>query len=89
MCASCVVYTVWLHMAGMLHGTVAMHALFYALLLIASFVVCAVYNVQDQHNLPNDSPLLKNTCIRQVVLDKCFPPNKGSVAFADTGMGRK
>ena len=39
----------------------------------ASFVLCAVYSVKDHHNLPNYSPLLTKTCIRQVVLDKWFP----------------
>ena len=42
----------------------------------ASFVcVCAVYSVKDQHNLPNCLPLLRKTCVRQVVLDKWFPLN--------------
>ena len=40
----------------------------------ASFVVCAV-RVKDHHNLPNYSPRLKNTCVRQVVLDKWFRLN--------------
>ena len=39
----------------------------------ASFVVCAVSGVNDHHNLQNYSPLLKKTCVRQVVLDKWFP----------------
>ena len=39
----------------------------------ASFVVCAVYGVKDHHDLQIYSPLLKKTCVRQVVLDKWFP----------------
>ena len=39
----------------------------------ASFVVCVVHSVKDHLILPNDSPLLKSTRARQVVLDKWFP----------------
>ena len=37
--------------------------------------MCCVFvgHVKDHHNLLNYSPLLKNTCVRQVVLDKWFP----------------
>ena len=41
----------------------------------ASCVLCAVYSVKDHHDLLDCSPLLKNTCVRQVVLDKWFPLN--------------
>ena len=37
------------------------------------FSLCIVYSVRDHHNLLHDSPRLKKTCTRQVVLDKCFP----------------
>ena len=40
----------------------------------ASFASCAAYSVKDRRNLPNCSPLSKKTCVRQVVLDKWFPP---------------
>ena len=33
--------------------------------------------VKDHHNLAQYSPLLKNTCVRQVALDKWFPLNRG------------
>ena len=39
----------------------------------ASFVLCVFRRVKDHCNLLYYSSLLKNTCIRQVVLDKCFP----------------
>ena len=39
----------------------------------ASFVLRVFRRVKDHHNLPHDSPLLKNTGVRQVVLDKLFP----------------
>ena len=39
----------------------------------ASFVVCVFRDVKDHHNLPHYSPRSKNTCVRQVVLDKWFP----------------
>ena len=39
----------------------------------ASFVLCVVRHVEDHHNLLHDSPLLKKTCVGQVVLDKWFP----------------
>ena len=29
--------------------------------------------IKDHHSLPRYSPLLKKTCVRQVVLDKWFP----------------
>ena len=35
-----------------------------------SFVLCVFRRVHDQHNLLYHSPLLKETCVRQVVLDK-------------------
>ena len=40
----------------------------------ASFDSCAVCCVEDPHNLHHDSPLLKNTCVRQAVLGNWFPP---------------
>ena len=39
----------------------------------ASFVLRAVYSVKDHLNLTKYSPLLKKTCVRQVVSDKWFP----------------
>ena len=36
-------------------------------------LLCAVYTVKDHCDLPYCSPLLKKTCVRQVVLDKWFP----------------
>ena len=33
----------------------------------ASFVLCVFCRVKDHHDLLHDSPLLKNTCVRQVV----------------------
>ena len=35
----------------------------------ASFVSCGVYSVEDHHALLHRSPLVKNTRVRQVVLD--------------------
>ena len=43
-------------------------------LLYALFVV-----VKDRHSLLQYSQLLQNTCVRHVVLDKCFPVNFGSL----------
>ena len=40
----------------------------------ASFVFCVFRHVIDHINLPNDSLCLKKTCVREVVLDKWFPP---------------
>ena len=41
----------------------------------ASFVLCIVYIcVKEHHNLQRYSPLLKKARVRQVVLDKWFPP---------------
>ena len=45
-------------------------------LIQASFVLrrfICYSRVNDRHNLPIDSSLLKKTCVRQVVLDKWFP----------------
>ena len=39
----------------------------------ASFVLCVFRRVKDHHILLHDSPLLKKTCVRQVVLDEWFP----------------
>ena len=39
----------------------------------ASFASCVFRRVKGRHNLLHDSPLLKNTRVRQVVLDKWFP----------------
>ena len=39
----------------------------------ASLVLCAVYSVKDHHNLQDDSPVLKKTCVRQEVLDEWLP----------------
>ena len=32
--------------------------------------LCVLRRVEGHNNLPHSSPLLKNTCVRQVVLDK-------------------
>ena len=42
---------------------------------MASFVSCVFRRVKDRHDLLHCSPLLKKTCVRQVVLDKWFPPS--------------
>ena len=42
-------------------------------LIQASFVECALGRVKDHHTLPHDSPLVKNACVRQVMLDKWLP----------------
>ena len=39
----------------------------------ATFVLCVFRRVKDRHNLLHDLPLLKEPCVRQVVLDKWFP----------------
>ena len=39
----------------------------------ASFVLRSVRRVKDHHHLPHHSQRLKNTCVRQVELDKWFP----------------
>ena len=39
--------------------------------------VCVFRRVKDHHNLLEYSPLLKNTCVRRVVLDKWFPLSIG------------
>ena len=36
----------------------------------ASFVLRVARCVEDHHALPHDSPLLKDSCVRQAVLDK-------------------
>ena len=51
-----------------------------SLLIFASFVLCVVYSVKDHHDLRHDSPRLKKTCGRQVVLNKRFPPRNLSRA---------
>ena len=40
----------------------------------ASFVLCVPRRVKDHHNLLHESPHLKKACVRQVALDKWFPP---------------
>ena len=55
----------------------------------ASFVLRVVYSVKDHHGLLRDSPLLKKTCIRQVVSDKWFPLTGGRRrAWAGVGGAR-
>ena len=39
----------------------------------ATLVLCVVCSVRDHPNSLHCSPLLKKACVRQVVLDKCFP----------------
>ena len=48
----------------------------------ASFVLCAARRVKDHHHMPNNSPRLKNICVRQVVIDKWFPPNYTILYYA-------
>ena len=57
-------------------GLLGLHllALLWAALLVkrylsntTSFVLRAVYSVDDHHNSPKHSPFLKRTCLRQVV----------------------
>ena len=45
--------------------------------IAASFVLCAFRRVEDHHDLQGVSTLLKNTCVRQVVLDKWLPLTSG------------
>ena len=54
----------------------------------ASFVFCVVYSVKDHHNSLHCSPLLKNTCVRQVVLDKWFPLIQSSHLVSRRGRRR-
>ena len=46
------------------------HYLSKATRLIRPPLVCVFRRVKDHRNLLHYSPLLKNTCVRQVVLDK-------------------
>ena len=46
------------------------HYLSNATCLIRPHLFCVFRRVKDHHTLPEYSPLLKNTCVRQVVLDK-------------------
>ena len=39
----------------------------------ASFVLCVFRGVKDHHNLQPYVPLLRKTCVRQVVSDKWLP----------------
>ena len=41
--------------------------------LLRPHLFCVFRRVKDQHNSLHDSSRLKNTCARQVVLDKWFP----------------
>ena len=43
------------------------------LLVYYGLICCAFRSVQDHHNSLHDSPRLKTTCVRHVVLDKSFP----------------
>ena len=43
----------------------------------ACFVFCVFHRVKDHHHLQICLPLLKNTCDRQVVLDKWLPLKSG------------
>ena len=55
-------------------GWLGWHHLSNATCLIqASFVLCVCFRVKGHRNLLHDSPVLKKTCVRQVVLDKWFP----------------
>ena len=45
----------------------------------ASFVLWLFRRVKDRHNSLRYSPLLKKSCVRQVVLDKWFPLTKGAL----------
>ena len=43
-------------------------------LMQASFNLCVFGRLRDHRSLSESSPLLRKTCVRQVVLDKLFPP---------------
>ena len=45
------------------------------------YVCVCVRRVKDHYVLPYDSPRLKNTCVRQVVLDKRFPLTRCSILW--------
>ena len=47
-------------------------------LLRPGLLLRAFRGVKDHHNLHKYSPLLKKTCVRQIVLDKRFPPKSSS-----------
>ena len=47
--------------------------------LIRPHLSCVVRRVKDHRKLPKYSPLLKKTCVRQVVLDKWFPSSLAPV----------
>ena len=49
------------------------HYLFKAACLMRPRLLCVFRRVKDYHDLLHYSQLLKNICVRQVVLDKCFP----------------
>ena len=56
----------------------------------ASVVLRIVYSVKDQHNLLHSSPLLKKSCVRQVVPDEWLPlsTTAGGGAGNDGARGR-
>ena len=60
-------------------GLLGWHYLSNAICLnTASVCSCAVYSVKDHRTLRIYSALLKETCVRQVVLDKWFPLNSSN-----------
>ena len=54
----------------------------------ATFEWCVLCLVKDHHSLLCCSPRSKNTCVRQVVLDKRFPPSPPSCSATPSACGR-
>ena len=78
-----------LHEGPVVHalgGTTRLTLLVYA----ASFALCVFRRVKDHHNIDllNCSPLLKKTCVRQVVLDRWFPLNALAARKGLKGVGQ-
>ena len=78
------------HSTSYNHTYVGWHYLSKATCLIQPHLFCAfVGYVKDHHNLDNYSPRLKKPCVRQVVLDKCFPPNSLSTTVRRSSSTQK
>ena len=56
---------------------------------MASVVLCVFCRVKDHHNLLHYLLLLKETCVRQVVLDKWLPLNQSSFFDEDEKKTRR
>ena len=54
-------------------GDLGWHYLSNATCLIRPHSLCFPARRRSSRNLPHDSPLLKKTCVKQLVLDKWFP----------------